>query len=75
MFTVSKTHKIGVVFIESLKKIGLRRENKSPRPSFRVFYRSKSIDNEYSTFNSLKTAENLKISLNEGYVGLNFVAK
>ena len=54
MFTMSKTHKMGVVFIKS-PKIGLHRKNKSPRPGLRAFYRSKSIENEYNTFKTLKT--------------------
>ena len=55
MYTVSKTHKMAVVFIKSKKKIGLRLEIKSLRLGLRAFYCSKSIENENRTFKSLKT--------------------
>ena len=47
-----------MVYIKS-PKIGLQRENKSPRPGLRAFYCSKSIENEYITFKSLKTGSKI----------------
>ena len=48
-----KTNKLNVDGIEW--DFGIRRENKSPRPGLRAFYRSISIENEHNTIKSLKT--------------------
>ena len=54
MFTLSKMRKMGLSSLRA-QKIGLQRENKCLRPDLRAYNRSKSIENKYITFKSLKT--------------------